>query len=186
LSRLFIAVKVSAEIRQELYRLQVALFAGMPYARVVSPDNLHVTLRFLGEVKEERAADAVAACGRTAAAFAHFSMEISGVGSFPRKNPRVIWAGINDGSDYLIEVNKKLEALLVDAGFPADDKSYRPHLTLARLKPAWEIVRLKERLINLEGFLFGRQTVQDIVLMESRLGHDAPVYTEVACRPLSG
>lgn len=183
-SRIFIAVKLSRDLRDRLGYLQCRLFAGRTDVRVVSVENLHITLRFLGEVEKVRMGNVISACEQTAAIFSRFYIDVRGVGSFPAGNPRILWAGITDGSDTLIEINARLEYLLGKEGFTPDEKPYRPHLTIGRVKPSQGIADLRRCIAAMSDIEIGGQSVDGISLMSSRLGREAPVYTEIAWRPL--
>jgi 2'-5' RNA ligase len=104
---------------------------GQP--RWVGVDDLHVTLRFLGATPDERQADVAAALAAVAAVTDSFRIVLSGGGAFPNANaPRVLWIGIAEGSADLGALALRLNEKLVPLGWPADDRPFKPHLTLAR------------------------------------------------------
>ncbi|WP_456385407.1 RNA 2',3'-cyclic phosphodiesterase [Desulfolithobacter sp.] len=126
--RLFVAIDLPADITTGLGDIS----CGLPGARWVPPDQLHLTLRFIGDVDGGVFADVreVLAGVRSQS----FSLRIKGVGFFPpRKRPRVIWAGI-ESSDELILLQKRVENTLVACGLAPEGRKFSPHITLARLK----------------------------------------------------
>lgn len=108
------------------------LCCGLPGARWVQPDHLHLTLRFIGEVDSTVFRDVREALHEVKGS--PFSMQLDGVGFFPpRGKPRVVWVGIRK-SDYLVQLRNRVEAVLVKTGLEPEGRKYSPHITLARLK----------------------------------------------------
>ena len=126
--RLFVAIDLPAAIRDQL----AALCCGLPGARWVEPEQLHLTLRFIGEVDGgimNRVREALAEVRAET-----FSLQLAGVGFFPpRGNPRVAWVGISK-NELLLRLHHRVEAALIRAGFPPEERKYSPHITLALLK----------------------------------------------------
>lgn len=126
--RLFVAIDLPEQIKASL-----AGFAReLPAARWVGPEELHLTLRFIGEVDQETfSAIKVALSGIS---FAAFPITLRGVGHFPPgRRPRVLWIG-TDPCDRLIALQQELELALIGAGIPPDERRFSPHITIARLK----------------------------------------------------
>jgi len=125
--RLFAAIELPEQIRMQLSLLQ----SGIPGARWSPIENLHLTLRFIGEVNEAvaRDIDDVLADIRDTS----FSLSLKGVGEFGRKEGRTLWAGISNG-DPLQHLVAKIESGLQRMGLPAETRKYSPHVTLARLR----------------------------------------------------
>jgi 2'-5' RNA ligase len=125
--RLFVSVELPDAVKQQL----VAMCAGVPGARWVEPDQLHLTLRFIGEVDGAVFDDVLNALALVEADA--FSMSLKGVGHFPpRGDPRVLWAGI-EKSEELMALHNKVESVLVRADLPPERRKFHPHVTLARL-----------------------------------------------------
>lgn len=126
--RLFVAVDLPAEIRERLS----SLCCGLPGARWVEPDQMHLTLRFIGDVDGgmfKRIREVLADVHSEP-----FWMRLDGIGFFPpRGNPRVVWAGISK-NDQLIQLRNRIESVLVRKGLEPEGRKYSPHITLARLK----------------------------------------------------
>ena len=125
--RLFVGIELPAELRLRLS----LLCAGLPGARWVDPGNLHLTLRFIGEVDEGVASDIDAALARIRAP--RFVVTLAGAGCFGGDKPRLLWIGV-ESSDALLRLRDRIEAALRRAGLAPDARRYSPHITLARLK----------------------------------------------------
>lgn len=125
--RLFAAIELPETVRLQLSLLQ----GGIPGARWSPIENLHLTLRFIGEVSEAvaRDIDDVLADIREPP----FSLSLKGVGEFGRKEGRTLWAGVSNG-DALQHLAAKIESALQRMGQPAETRKYSPHVTLARLR----------------------------------------------------
>jgi 2'-5' RNA ligase len=132
--RAFIAILLSPEARdavtEEVERLR-PLSGAVAW---VPRDNLHHTLRFLGEQGEERLADALAAVETTAAAGEPFTLGLHGLGAFPGlERPRILWVGVAEGALAARGLQARLEAGLAERGFPPEARPWHPHLTVGRV-----------------------------------------------------
>jgi RNA 2',3'-cyclic 3'-phosphodiesterase len=125
--RLFVGIELPPELRLRLSLLCV----GLPGARWVDPGNLHLTLRFIGEVDEGMASDIDAGLARVRAP--RFAVTLAGTGCFGGDKPRLLWIGI-ENSDALFQLRDRIEAALRRAGLAPDTRRYSPHVTLARLR----------------------------------------------------
>jgi 2'-5' RNA ligase len=125
--RLFAAIEIPESIRLQLSLLQ----GGVPGARWTPSENMHLTLRFIGEVDQAvaRDIDDVLADIRDPS----FTLSLNGVGEFGRKEGRALWAGVSNGGA-LQHLAAKIESALQRMGLPAETRKYSPHVTLARLK----------------------------------------------------
>ena len=170
--RLFVAIVPPREMRARLS----SLCGGVPGARWVEPDNLHLTLRFIGGVEEPLVEDIVFAL--RAIRMEPFAVTLSSVGHFEsRKRVRQIWAGIM-GSTQLMDLQGRVDAAMIRAGIKPEGRKFTPHVTLARLKDvksdavgAWLQANGPFR-----GFPF---TVTGFTLFASYLGSASPVYQPV-------
>jgi 2'-5' RNA ligase len=125
--RLFVGITLPPELRLRLS----LLCAGLPGARWVDPGNLHLTLRFIGEVDEGMASDIDAALARIH--LPRFAVSLAGAGHFGGDRPRLLWIGVVD-NPALFQLRDRVEAALRRAGLAPDTRRYSPHVTLARLK----------------------------------------------------
>ena len=177
--RLFVAIELPEAVQAELARL----CAGVPGARWVRRDQMHLTLRFIGEVD-----DGLFARLRTALAAvraAPFDLALRGVGCFPpRGAARVLWAGL-EAPPALPALYQSVEAAVRSLGLPPDDKPFAAHITLARLKtppPPDAVARYLERHA---GFATPPFPAAAFALYSSRLSPAGPDYTCKARFPLA-
>lgn len=127
--RLFVALAIPDAVAQSLLLLQ----AGMPGARWQTREQLHLTLRFIGEVDGREANDIDDAL--SAISSPRFTIALKGVGEFGGKKPHAVWAGVDD-AQAVAHLNRKVEAALQRIGTNADERKFTPHVTLARLRAA--------------------------------------------------
>lgn len=166
--RLFVAIRPPREIRERL----LGIMGGIPGARWQDDEQLHLTLRFIGEVDRHRADDIAASL----ASVHHHAFEVmlSGVGSFGRRGKGAVWAGVQPQNDLKI-LHKKVDQACLRAGIEPDMRAYHPHITIARLgRGAGPTEPFLERWAGLSS---GPFAVDSICLYESRLGSEGASYT---------
>jgi len=175
--RLFVAIRPPASIRA----LLLAAMGGVSGARWQSNDQLHLTLRFIGEVDRHRADDVHAALG--AIHQPPFEIALSGIGAFERRGtPDALWAGVAP-HEPLKALHKKVDAALSRVGVAPDERTFLPHITLARLNRAsGPVGHLVEQSGGLASPPF---TVTDFALFESLLTPEGAVYSIVERYPLA-
>lgn len=178
----FVAVPVPAApalvgLIEELERLRDGV-------KPVRPENLHFTLSFLGSVEDEAReplAREIADALRGARAF---DVELRGVGAFPSaRRPRVVWAAVVDPKP-LVELALRAREAVAKAGVRADDKDFRAHLTLARVREGARVDPLVQFLRAHGGDELGAMRVEDVRLYQSKLGPHGPTYEALATAPL--
>ncbi len=169
--RLFIAIRPPEEVRDRL----VDAMEAIEGARWIGEDNLHLTLRFVGEVERPAANDLAAALGRIA--WPGFALRLEGVGHFTRKgHAAALWARV-PASEPLEGLRQKVEAACEAAGLGRETRGFTPHVTLARLnRSSGPIGDWLARFGDLRG---GPWQVSEFVLYESHLGHTGAFYEPV-------
>ena len=175
--RLFIAIVLPDPVREAL----AALRLGLPGARWVAPEALHLTLRFMGEVDAAEAEDIDAALAAIDAPA--FDLAVLGIGSFQsRRRVRSLWVGL-DRSEPLARLQGKVESAVARAGFEPERRKFKPHITLARLKgtPVGHVGTYMEAHGTCAVAPF---TVTAFTLMRSHLNRDGPYYETLAEYPL--
>lgn len=174
--RLFVAIRPPASVRQ----LLLAAMGGISGARWQSEDQLHLTLRFIGEVDRHMAVDIHAALGSIH--HAPFELALNGIGYFDRRGfPDAVWAGVTP-HDQVKALHNKVDAALLRVALPPDERAFLPHITIARLnRSAGPIGNLLEETGGLTSPAF---TVDSFALFESELTHEAALYTVVERYPL--
>lgn len=184
--RLFVAVEVGPAARAQAVALRRAVDAAAPELsrrgmKWVEPANLHLTLRFIGDVSDALAAETLAAFGPAVAA-APFDLAFGGAAWLPDvSRPRVLMLPVSGGAEELLLFKRTMDARL-PGHLPAEEvRAFRPHLTLARVRDGWQ--REMRKLVPvLQTFApLGRDVrVEAAVLFESQLGPQGPVYHERA------
>ena len=173
--RLFVAIRPPESIRKQL----LDLMEGVPELRWQQDEQLHLTLRFIGEVERPVADDIAAALERIR--FNRFPIALSGVGKFEKRRHGALWAGVQP-KDQLKSLNAKVERACQSAGLEPEGRAYHPHVTLARWKGrAPGIDRFLERH---GGLAADPWDVAEFILYESRLGRDGAHYEPVERYPL--
>ena len=125
--RLFVGIEFPPELKLDLS----LLCSGVPGARWVDPGNLHLTLRFIGEIPEDLAGDVDAALARLKAP--RFTLQLSGTGVFGGNRPHALWVGVERDPD-LVRLRDKIEQALIRTGLAPEQRRFAPHVTLARLR----------------------------------------------------
>jgi 2'-5' RNA ligase len=182
-----VGIALPEECRAAVGQAIAPLRADPAHVAWVSPGNLHVTLKFLGEIGTDRLGSIRDALADVAGRYRPFTLEAEGGGAFPGpRNPRVLWVGIRDPLELVKQLQQNMENALSGAGFPREDRPFHPHITVGRargvLPPAWG-----DRFVRaLSGRNFGEVPVPSITLYESRLSPGGAVYAVVRAFPLPG
>jgi 2'-5' RNA ligase len=180
--RAFIAIDLPADIHAALERQQQVFRRFAHDARWTRPEGIHLTLKFLGEVAEERVktvSDALASLGE----FEKFPVEVRGFGFFPSdRRPRVFWAGVAS-PPALGQLASRVEAAMEKLGFPREQRDFNPHLTLARFKEPRPQPELAARVEEQKELSLGRFEAAEFFLYESKLSPQGAAYRKVARFP---
>lgn len=175
--RLFVAIALPETERQRL----TLLGGGVPGARWLPAENLHLTLRFIGETDGHAFHDIAAALQDIDAAA--FDLRLAGVGHFgDKRRVRVLWAGV-EANDSLRALQQRIEIALVRAGLPPEGRKFHPHVTLARLRDA-PIGRVERFLAEQAGYASLPFRADEFVLFSSQLGRERAIYRAEAAFPL--
>ncbi len=177
--RTFIAIELPAEIKDCLSRLQQDLKAAQADVKWVQPQNIHLTLKFLGEIDEKKLDKISGIIEDTCEKKDKFHVCISSLGAFPKtESPRVIWVGIDTGDKEIKQMAKELEQNLAKIGIPKEDRPFSSHITIGRMRTPLNRERLVQGLKNKAG-LGGQNLefyVSKITLFKSTLTPKGPIY----------
>jgi 2'-5' RNA ligase len=176
--RLFVGIEFPPELKLRLSLLE----AGIPGARWVDPGNFHLTLRFIGEVGEDIAADIDEALCRIRAR--RFTLQLAGTGVFGGNRPHALWVGVERDPD-LVALRDKVEQSLIRIGLEPEGRKFAPHVTLARLRDP-EIVGLRDFLAQNAQFRAPPLPVEQFSLIASYPTKSGSIYEDQADYPLSG
>jgi len=188
--RCFIAIEIEEEISKEIARvqrqLQKELRGNESGIKWVPPENIHLTLKFLGNVTDQEIPEICAAVSRAASECPPFSFSVSTCGSFPPHRPaRVLWIGITAGQPELKQLAKRVDHWVNKLGFPLEKRAFSGHLTLARIRQpnaGKAVLRVVEQS-PLE--TLGQQSVTVLTLFQSDLRPGGPIYTPLHHAPLT-
>ena len=184
--RVFCAIELPESVRGLVLRHIARLRGTVPQARAswARDSSLHLTLKFLGEIKQSSVSDFSKATTLAVAEVAPFSIQLNGCGVFPNHGqPRVLWLGINDLSGQLIELHARIETEAEKVGFAKEARRFRPHLTIARLRQVDHARALSAVHQQLE-FEPVDIAVKELVVIRSELSSEGSKYTIISRHPL--
>ena len=185
--RTFAAICLDEEIRDRISELQAYVKKFASDVKWVEPANFHVTLKFLGDVTTAGITYVQNALDEVGTKFSAFDLTVAGTGVFPTlKRPRIVWVGVKNGREQLSVLAGAVEDALVKAGFEKEEKPFRSHITIGRIRESRPDARLVEGLNAVESDDLGAQRVSSIVLMESVLRSGGPAYKPLSVHKLAG
>lgn len=175
--RSFVAFDIDNEsVLRRMTNVQNILVKSAADLKPVEPKNIHITVRFLGNITTETVEKVFDGMKRVQ--FTAFNVKVHGVGVFPNLNyPRVAWAGITDGADQLRSIFAQLEPHLHGLGFAPDPKGFSPHLTIARVRSGRNKTELARYVTENEDYDFGIVRASCLRLKSSDLTPQGPVYS---------
>jgi RNA 2',3'-cyclic 3'-phosphodiesterase len=183
--RAFIALELGPEVRDRLGDLIRTLGAGRRGVKWSRPEQVHLTLKFFGEVPEEGLPPVISAVAAAVAETAPFPILVRGAGSFGAGGRiRVVWAGIEEPSGALARLQASVEVSVALLGFPREERPFHPHLTLGRFRVPAKDPPLAESLARQSQFDGGRFTVDRVILFSSTLTPAGPIYRAAHTWPL--
>ncbi|MEB3780287.1 MAG: RNA 2',3'-cyclic phosphodiesterase [Desulfurococcales archaeon] len=148
---------------------------GVPM-KPVEPQNLHITIRFIGEVPRSTV-DEIIESVLSKVSFKEFTLRLKGMGAFPSTvRPRVVWIGVEDGFRELRELRDQVETGLRALGLKPERQDFKPHLTLARIKGTRNIASLVKFITEYQDYEFGEMKVKALRLKKSTLTRSGPIY----------
>lgn len=176
--RSFLAIELPKSIQKKIEEVQTDLRISHADVKWVHPENIHLTLKFLGNIEESRVEPILQAIGGPIQATSPFSIKVQGMGAFPHsKNPRVIWVGLMDGERVLTTFQKELEGILAKIGFEPEGRPFQPHLTVGRVRTSRGKNDLVAKMEKHREEEFGSIEAEEVVLFRSELKPTGPIYT---------
>jgi 2'-5' RNA ligase len=179
--RCFIAIDIDDNIRAEVGNLQQRLQNKADIkksdAKWVKPEAMHLTLKFLGEVKDQKVAELCNIVKGVAACHKSFELDIEQLGYFGGKRPKVLWVGTGEGGDDLRCLAKELEQQLALVGWPEDTRDFSGHLTLCRIRnpiAGIELVKISEQYKDLK---LGTISADSVSVYQIQLTPTGPIYS---------
>jgi len=179
--RAFIAIELPLEIKDALLRIQDKLKARLPEISWVKPLNLHLTLRFLGEISPEQLSEIKQIITEITKTTSGFKIKLETLGVFPNLHAaRIIWIGANQPPLELKQLAEQLETRLVESGIPQEQRSFCAHITISRIKSSLKSLSLEKELEKIKNDFASANWEFDcggITLFESTLGPRGATYT---------
>lgn len=175
--RTFIAIPIPEMCLEILVQMQRHLQASKAEVRWTKIPSIHLTLKFLGEIDPAIIPEMAKSLGEGSKQIPKFNLRLSGLGSFPNeKSPRIVWCGIQGDTDVLSQLQAEVETVCADLGFPPENRPFRPHLTLGRIKGRKNLKPLTDSIAK-GSDLECRFSVDCFNIYKSVLKPDGAVYT---------
>ena len=183
--RSFVAIELPDGVKGGLAKLRRELERDEhTFIKWVDPEAIHLTLKFLGNIFSKRVMEITKAIEEATRGISPFHLEISGLGAFPSpKQPRVLWVGIGGELDKLLSLQRNVDSVLAPLGFAKEERSFTPHLTLARVRERTSPTERKtfgELLMSTNSEINYYLDVKDVSLMRSQLTPGGAIYTRLS------
>ncbi len=176
--RAFVAIEISEPVRAGLKSLQLKLKQANAKVGWVAPENIHLTVAFLGDVFGARLIRLGSLLDAVAASFAPFPFEVLGTGFFGSpESPRVLWADVREPTGALARLQEQVAAVARSLEIGVEDRPFAPHLTLGRVRARAGVGELTSRLESASNTSFGSVEVERLLLMQSHLEHHGVRYS---------
>jgi 2'-5' RNA ligase len=180
--RMFCAFELPESLRARISQHSQRVREAVPEAAASwsRPENIHLTVKFFGNVAQQRVTPISAAAARVVKEFSPIQIDVGKTGVFPRPSrPQVLWIGIDDPSDALARFHEQLEHEFAAEGFAKEDRAFQPHLTIARIRKPHDSNRLAEAHLGIE---FSKVTIElsELVLFRSELSSKGSKYTPIS------
>ena len=178
--RCFIAIELPEAVKSTLSGIEEELKKSKADVRWVKPDNIHLTLKFFGNIEEKKTEKIIEIMESICNQYAPFTIEIKGMGTFPNiKSPRVLWVGI-EGNDTLKTLQKEIENKMESIGFEREDRAFTAHLTLGRFRSSIEKEGLLKAVkLHEKDTFVGSINVQSLSLIRSDLHPEGARYSKI-------
>jgi 2'-5' RNA ligase len=189
--RLFVAISIPERIRREIFRVQQELEPLTPRGAVrwTRPDQIHLTLRFLGDVPAARLEALKESLGAVCRGVRPLRLRAEGIGFFPNDHsPRVIWVGVNEAEGLLVDLQRRIETAARSFTAESSPETFVGHATLGRCKsfrPS-DLEKLLAQVRVSQGRAFGEWTAPAVEIIRSQLSPAGALYTVLAALPLTG
>jgi 2'-5' RNA ligase len=186
--RCFIAIDIDETIRKALGNLQDELRRKVDIrkgdVKWVRPDLTHLTLKFLGEIKDEQVVEVCNITKEVASRHKRFDLDVESVGYFGGRSARVLWIGAGQGNDRLLRLQEGLEQQLDSAGWPREGRKFSAHLTLCRIRNTQAGAKLAQASRQYQDYELGTLRADSVTVYESELTPQGPIYAAMGNYPL--
>jgi len=179
--RCFIAIDIDENNRAALGDLQQQLKSKVDVKKSdvkwVKPENIHLTLKFLGEIGDEQVVDVCNIVKDVAGRNDSFELDIESVGHFGGRSARILWVGTGKGRENLLQLQKGIEQQLASAGWPPENRAFSGHLTLCRIRNSKAGIKLAQVAEQYSDFKVGVMPADSVSVYQSELTPTGPIYT---------
>lgn len=177
--RAFIAVPVTDEVKAAVGDVEHKLLRAGADVKWVVPANIHITLKFLGNIRTDDVDALSVALPEALGGVSAFGVTLAGMGTFPsgRQAPRVVWVGIDEGRERLQEIAVRVEQACTRLGFEKEDRPFRPHLTIGRVRRGSGNLEQLAKYVAELGFNPLKLRIDRVNLVRSKLSPRGPAYT---------
>ncbi|MCD6595753.1 RNA 2',3'-cyclic phosphodiesterase [bacterium] len=177
--RTFFAIEIPDNFRKSIKNNVIDVLNKLPVkVKWVTEQNIHITVRFIGEIEIAKIDDIVDNVNKSIGTIGEIKLELSRIGYFGKNSPKVIWIGLNGDIDKLEKIHEKIEHACRDAGSKADYKEFSPHITFGRVKSPSHTSELIETIKNIEIPKLNFKT-DELVLFKSTLTPAGPIYEAI-------
>ena len=187
-ARTFVAIEIDEAVRRRAAELVARLAVGTSDVRWVEPHNMHLTLKFLGEVPLKETPRVCEAVEQGCSEVQPFTLQLIGAGAFPHPGrPRTVWLGAGEGEPSAAMLEKAVDRRLRKLGYRSEKRKFKAHLTLGRVRRSGPgLVELSRLIREHADFDAGTTAVQQVTIFSSELTSDGPVYTALGRVELGG
>ncbi len=179
--RCFIAIDIDENNRAALGDLQQQMKSEVDIKKSdvkwVKPENIHLTLKFLGEIRDEQVVDVCNIVKDVAGRHDSFELDIESVGHFGGRSARILWVGSGKGRENLLQLQEDLEQQLASAGWPPEKRAFSGHLTLCRIRNPKAGIKLAQIAEQYRDFKVGVMPADSVSVYQSELTPAGPIYT---------
>ena len=179
--RCFIAIDIDEQIRKDLGDIQDELRSKADVrkgdVKWVNPDLMHLTLKFLGEIRDEQSVEVCNITRDVASRHRRFDVDVETVGSFGGRSARVLWVGAGQNCSELMQLQEDLERQLESAGWPREVRKFSAHLTLCRIRNTKAGIKLAQLVRQYENVDLGTMPADSVSVYQSELTPNGPIYT---------
>jgi 2'-5' RNA ligase len=178
--RIFLALDLDDDIRSGLIRIRDKIDLGGAKVKWVDPEQLHITLKFLGDIADDTVRQVHLVAQQVARQMSPFKFRVRNVLCVPSGGPvRMFWAGVEDAGDSMKSLHGVLDEAMGGLNFRREDREFSPHITLARVKFAPNPQQIRRTVQAVSGADFGVQLVEELVVYSSQLTPSGPVYSAI-------
>lgn len=187
LIRTFLAIDLPEEIKVQIENVQNRLKTAVKGIRWTRPEGIHLTLKFFGNISENQIYDISSVVEKNTVNVRPFTLNVSMLGTFPNpKRPRVLWLGIGGSVERLLYLQREIEKDLESIGFQRENRAFKAHLTLGRVKSPKNVKGLSEVIENEGIYDAGSFRAGGLTLLKSDLTPQGAIYTKLAYFPFDG